>query len=93
MSKYNHHGVDWSPRLGARCPLCGAYTRRSLNRGEWIVRYGIRVRTHLCPDPECIDPVTGGRTRMKSVESDTAKGIIPEPWDARFLRGYSEETA
>lgn len=89
MSGYHHHGVDWSPRLGARCPLCGAYTKSSENRGAWMVEYGCKTRTHICPNPECIDPATGQRTRMKSTEKDeAARGVVPSPEDLRFLRAY-----
>ena len=90
MSSYNHHGVDWSPRYGARCPVCGVYTKKSLNRGEWLAGCGCRTRTHICPNPDCVDPATGERTRMKSVEKDPDKGAVPKPEDLRFLRGRRE---
>lgn len=85
-----HHGVNWSNRLGARCPLCKCYTKKKLNSGPWLIDSGCKVRTHVCPNPECIDPLTGQRTRLKSVQYDpVSKGVRPSPEDLRFLRKYS----
>ena len=64
-------GVDYSARLGARCPWCGARTKiyKTL---PWVG--DVRVRYHRCPNSGCILSDMG--TTVKSVQVDyVAQGM------------------
>ncbi|WP_285906846.1 hypothetical protein [Pseudodesulfovibrio pelocollis] len=52
-------GVDYSPRMGGVCPVCGAARCRVTNTGAWTGQ--VRMRNHRCR-------ICG--LRFKSVEVD-----------------------
>lgn len=71
------YGVLWSPRFGASCPQCGAYTKRAYKHSPWQDNY--KTRYHLCP--QC-------GFRFKSVAEDI--NISPTPEQLRYLRKYGK---
>ncbi|KJR97201.1 MAG: hypothetical protein VR65_24955 [Desulfobulbaceae bacterium BRH_c16a] len=58
-------GVDYSPRLGARCPWCGKRARIYATQ-PWIEL--TRIRYHRCENGNCVLAATG--ISIKSIEVD-----------------------
>ncbi|EGJ50239.1 ogr/Delta-like zinc finger family protein [Desulfocurvibacter africanus] len=58
-------GVDYSPRLGALCPLCGNKMRIG-NSPKW--RDGVKERYHKCENTACLICAMG--LSVKSVQVD-----------------------
>ncbi|MEG6505876.1 transcriptional regulator [Nitratidesulfovibrio sp. 1201_IL3209] len=44
--------VDYIPRTGATCPVCGAQRLRVVCTKPWIGN--VRVRFHRCTNPACV---------------------------------------
>jgi len=59
-------GVDYSPRLGAVCPVCGRAKMRVYHTWPW--RKSVRVRDHKCDNPECFASILG--LTVKSTQKD-----------------------
>ena len=60
------NGVDFSPRLGARCPWCGERARiyRTMPWEDTV-----RIRYHRCETAGCVLAALG--TTIKSIQEDT----------------------
>lgn len=58
-------GVDYSPRLGARCPWCG-HRSRIVSTRPW--EDNTRIRYHKCENVKC--PIHTMRVSIKSIEVD-----------------------
>ncbi len=62
-------GVDFSPRLGARCPSCGERAKIYSTK-PW--EEAIRIRYHRCDNKICVLCQMG--QTIKSVEEDSVDG-------------------
>jgi len=58
-------GVDYSPRAGAACPLCGTKAR-IYSTMPW--EDNTRIRYHRCENGSC--PMSSLRVSIKSIEVD-----------------------
>jgi len=63
-------GVDYSPRYGAVCPLCGTPRARVTGSLPWDGN--IKVRYHRCANQEC--RLARLKVSIKSVEVDNVGG-------------------
>lgn len=61
-------GVDYLPRLGGVCPLCGEARMRVVTTRPW--EGGARVRYHRCRNADC--PLSRAGVQVKSIEQDRA---------------------
>lgn len=57
-------GVDYSPREGATCPLCGTPRLPVVCTKAWVGT--TRIRYHRCGNPQCLLHSLG--KQIKSVE-------------------------
>lgn len=63
--------VDYSPRYGAVCPVCGAANLKVITSRPW--EDNIKVRFHKCRNRECLLYWKG--TSIKSVQIDEIKKL------------------
>jgi phage FluMu protein Com len=59
------NGVDFSARLGVKCPWCRRKTRITATR-PW--EENTRIRYHRCTNPRC--PISTMNVNIKSIEVD-----------------------
>lgn len=59
-------GVDYTPKNGAVCPVCGRVKAPVVTTRPW--KEGTRIRFHKCPNPECL--LSNMSVQFKSFQTD-----------------------